>query len=195
MHKSLTHSSVARGRGQRAPSSAKKIAKNGVKRGKSGEEKNRENREGFFFFFFYFAPPDREGWLRHCRHRWGGGRRSDEWKRTRRRWTFKFDGCYSWSWGTHLILYILNQSKDSLVKRVHILKCCLSFPLLSAILYSVFLLITFLGNPLLSQILKICLVSQTSQNMTIVLIYSFYAWNFIFIDANFSKPTTILLHF
>ena len=59
----------------------------------------------------------------------------------------------------------------------------------------VFWLIIFLGNPLLSQILKKCLVSQTSQNMTTVLISSFYAWNFIFIDANFSKPTPILLHF
>ena len=28
-----------------------------------------------------------------------------------------------------------------------------------------------------------------------LLISSFYAWNFIFIDANFSKPTPILLHF
>ena len=53
----------------------------------------------------------------------------------------------------------------------------------------VFWLIIFLGNPLLSQILKKCLVSQTSQNMTIVLMSSFYAWNFVFIDANFSKPT------
>ena len=56
-----------------------------------------------------------------------------------------------------------------------------------------FWLIIFLGNPSLSQILKKCLVSHSSQNMTIVLISSFYAWNFIFIDANFSKPTPILL--
>ena len=58
-----------------------------------------------------------------------------------------------------------------------------------------FLINNISGNPLLSQILKKCLVSQTSQNMTIVLISSFYAWNFIFIDANFSKPTANLLHF
>ena len=60
----------------------------------------------------------------------------------------------------------------------------------------VFWLIMFLGNPLLSQILKKnCLVSQTSQNMTVVFIFSFYAWNFIFTDANFSKPIPILSHF
>ena len=59
----------------------------------------------------------------------------------------------------------------------------------------VFWLIMFLGNPLLSQIMKKCLVSQTSQNMTVVLISSFYAWNFIFTDANFSKPIPILLPF
>ena len=58
-----------------------------------------------------------------------------------------------------------------------------------------FLINNILGNPVLSQMLKKKLVSQTSQNMTIVLISSFYAWNFIFIDANFSKPTPILLHF
>ena len=48
----------------------------------------------------------------------------------------------------------------------------------------------------LSQILKKkkSLVLQTSQNTTIVVISS-YAWNCIFIDASFSKTTSILLHF
>ena len=50
----------------------------------------------------------------------------------------------------------------------------------------VFWLIMFLGN-LLSHILKKCSVSQTSQSMTVELISSFYAWNFIFTQWRHQK--------
>jgi len=59
----------------------------------------------------------------------------------------------------------------------------------------VFWLILFLGNPLFSQILKKCLVSQISQNMIAVLIFYFCALNFIYTGVNFNNPILILLLF
>ena len=106
-----------------------------------------------------------------------------------------FDGWEVWLWRCHIIFSVVEKSlkfffqlskfitndSEKLKRQLYALLW------VSDHLYSCFYninsgqnhqhdgswLIMFLGNPLLSQILKKCLVSQTSQNMTDVLISSF----------------------